>query len=208
MGPMTTHREEISAPMSTSLKTKRTPERPAPPPTESLRKAGRAAFVWVVVFAAFHVYWAFGGKFGFGDAAATVPKERNAATWIFTIVVVGMFVVGTIIPLALYREFGNRIPVRILAWCCWIGGVLLALRGFSGLIDTSLRGTGLVRNGLTGLTYEQELGVAHPSAYTLWSGSTIDLYFAVGGVLFLMAAVAHRRSRRGRAPHAPAAAED
>lgn len=57
-----------------------------------------------------------------------------------------------------------------------------------------------MRNGLTGLTYREELGVAHPSAYTLICGTAIDLYFTVGGVLFLAAAIAHRRSRH-RAAH-------
>jgi hypothetical protein len=64
------------------------------------------------------------------------------------------------------------------------------------VLDTTLRGTGLMHNGLTGLTYKQELGVAHPSMYTLCSTSSIDLYFTLGGVLFLLAALAHRRSRR------------
>nr|BFE59369.1 hypothetical protein GCM10020063_038950 [Dactylosporangium thailandense] len=174
------------------------PSRTAP---AALRKAGRAAFAWVVVFAAFHVYWAFGGHFGFGDAETTVPEVRNATMWVFTVVVGIMFVVGAVVPLALHQDWGRRVPAWVLAWCCWIGGVLLVLRGASGLIDTSLRTTGLVRNGLTGLTYEQELGVAHPSAYTMWSGSAIDAYFALGGVIFLMAAIAYRRARRCAAPH-------
>ncbi|WP_157436708.1 hypothetical protein [Actinospica robiniae] len=66
------------------------------------------------------------------------------------------------------------------------------------VLDTSLRGTGLMRNGLTGLTYEQELGEANPAAYALWSGTAIDLYFTLGGVLFLAAAIAYRRVRPGR----------
>ena len=53
---------------------------------------------------------------------------------------------------------------------------------------------------LSGLTYQQELGEAHPTAYTLWSGTAIDLYFTLGGVLFLFAAIVYRRVRRRRWP--------
>jgi Protein of unknown function (DUF3995) len=193
--------------MSISEKTHRAPEGTTPPPSDGLRKAGRVTFVWVVVFIAFHIYWAFGGKFGFGDATKTQPKPDTLAKVIFSVVVFGMFAIGTVVPLALYQEWGRRVPAWMLACCCWIGAGLLVVRGFSGVLDTSLRGTGLAHRGLTGLTYEQELGVAHPSAYTLWSGTAIDLYFTLGGILFLVAAVHHRRSRRGTAP-GPAASDD
>lgn len=167
-------------------------------PGPGLRRAGRAAFVWVIVFIGFHVYWALGGRFGFGDAPTTTPTVHNTAATIFTIVVDLMFVVGTIVPLAIYQRWGRRVPAWMLGFCCWFGGVLLTVRGLAGVLDTSLRGTGLMRNGITGLTYQQELGDPHPSAYTLWSGTGIDLYFTLGGVLFLIAALAYRRGRRTR----------
>lgn len=183
--------------MSITWRAKDAPARTARPPSDSLRKAGKRAFVWVVVFEVFHVYWAFGGKIGFGDApdSSMVPGVHNLASLIFAIVTGGMFVVGTIVPPALYRDWGRRIPAWMLAWSCWIAAGLLLLRGVSAWIDTALRGTGLVRNGLTGLTYQQEMGLAHPNLYTLCSTSAIDTYFTAGGVLFLMAAIAHRRSR-------------
>lgn len=173
---------------------------PPPVPTPAHRARPRrlagAAFAWVVVFAAFHVYWGFGGQFGFGDASVTTPGATSVAAKTFTVVLGIMFVVGAVVPLAVLMPWGARIPGWMLIACCWIGGVLLTLRGFSGLLDTALRGTGLVTNGLTGPTYEQELGDAHPSAYTLWSTSTIDVYFFVGGLLFCGLAVADRRARR------------
>jgi hypothetical protein len=129
-----------------------TAEQINPPPADSLRKMAQSAFVWVAVFIAFHVYWAFGGKIGFGDATQTQPKADSAAKWVFTILVGLTFLVGAIVPLAFYQDWGR------------IGAAILLLRGFSGVLDTSLRGTGLVCNGLTGLTYKEELGVAHPSA--------------------------------------------
>jgi hypothetical protein len=183
--------------MSTVWRTSSAPERTVQPPSDALRKTGRAAFVWVVVFIAFHVYWALGGTFGFGDATETQPKVDSLAKWVFSIVVYIMFAVGTVVPLAIYQDWGRRrVPPWMLAWCCWIGAAILLVRGVSGVLDSSLRGTGLMHKGLTGLTYKQEMGVAHPSAYTLWSSSAIDLYFTLGGVLFLLAALAHRRSRR------------
>lgn len=187
--------------MSFPRSTKSSPERTAPSPSESLRKAGIVAFVWVVVFDAFHVYWAFGGKLGFGDEpeSSIEPPVDSLSSWIFVIITGGMFVVGTIVPLALYQDWGRRVPAWMLSWCCWIAAVILLLRGVSAWIDTALRGTGLVRNGLTGLTYKQETGLAHPSFFTLFSTSTIDTYFALGGAIFLVAAIAHRRSRRGAA---------
>ena len=194
--------------MSIPANTRRMPERAtAPPPSDALRKAGRIAFAWVVVFIAFHVYWALGGKFGFGDATKTQPTAHSPAEWIGSIIVDIMFAVGTAVPLALYQRWGRRVPAWMLAWCCWIGASILLLRGFAGVLDTSLRGTGLAHRGLTGLTYQQELGVAHPSAYTLWSGTAIDLYFTLGGILFLVAAIAHHRSRR-RAPDTPPSPAD
>lgn len=168
---------------------------PVPTPVRRARprRLASAAFGWVVLFAAFHVYWGFGGHFGFGDASVTVPEPTSAVAWVFSVVVDVMFVVGAVVPLALLMPWGARIPRWMLTACCWIGGALLTLRGFSGLLDTTLRGTGLVQNGLTGLTYEQELGQAHPSAYTLWSTSTIDVYFFVGGLLFCALAIAATR---------------
>jgi len=157
------------------------------------RGIGRVAFGWVVLFAAMHVYWAFGGQFGFGNASRTTPAADSTGARVFTGVLAVMFVVGAVVPLALYQRWGARIPAWPLAACSWIGGVLLGLRGLSGLLDTLLRATGVAGRGLTGLTYEQELGDAHPTAYTLWSTSAIDLYFLLGGVLFCAVAVAYRR---------------
>jgi hypothetical protein len=48
---------------------------------------------------------------------------------------------------------------------------------------------------LSGLTYEQLLGTAEPSAYTLWSARAIDVYFFLGGVLYATTAWLARRQR-------------
>ena len=196
--------------MSFPLSTKSSPERTTRQPSDSLRKTGRAAFLWVVVFDFFHVYWlGFGGKLGFGDEpeSSISPGVHGVGDWIFVVITGAMFVIGTIVPLALYQDWGRRVPSWILTCSCWIGAGFLLVRGVSAWIDTALRGTGLVHNGLTGLTYKQETGLAHPNFYTLFSTSTIDTYFALGGVIFLMAALAYRRFRREAAVE-PAAVHD
>jgi hypothetical protein len=70
----------------------------------------------------------------------------------------------------------------------WLGAAVLALRGVSGIVDDLVRVTNILPNGLTGLTYQQAIGQAHPSAYTLWSLASIDVYFLAGGILFGVAA--------------------
>ncbi|MGI5240735.1 DUF3995 domain-containing protein [Dactylosporangium sp. CA-139066] len=166
--------------------------------TRGLRNLDNIVFGWVAVFAAFHVYWELGGHFGFGDAPTTVPTVDSAGAWVFTGFLAVAFIIGAAVPLALYQPWGARLRGRALIACCWIGGALLTLRGAAGLLDTLVRASGLSQRGITGLTYEQEMGVAHPNAYTLWSSSAIDLYFLAGGLLYCALAVAHRHivSRR------------
>ncbi|GAA5180399.1 hypothetical protein GCM10023322_12610 [Rugosimonospora acidiphila] len=149
-----------------------------------------------MLFAGFHVYWELGGQFGFGDASVTTPKADSFADWAFTVALGVMFIIGAVVPLAFSMPWGAKLPGWTLVTCSWIGGVLLTLRGLSGLLDTALRSTGLAHNGLTGMTYQHTLGDAHPSAYTLWSTSSIDAYFLIGGILFCTVAVADRRARR------------
>ena len=73
----------------------------------------------------------------------------------------------------------------------WAGAAVLTARGIIGVVDDALRFTGLVETGLSGLSDEQVLGTAHPSAYTIWSTIGIDAFFAAGGLLF------GRAARRG-----------
>jgi uncharacterized protein DUF3995 len=151
------------------------------------------AFWWTAVFILWHGYWALGGDFGFGDAEAAIPDTTSTvAGWTFTIAVVGMFVAGLAVPLAIARGLGPR---RLLVALMWAGAAVLTVRGAIGLVDDVLRVTGLAETGLTGLTDEQVFGTAHPSAYTMWSTVGIDSFFAAGGLLFARAA----RHARGRA---------
>jgi Protein of unknown function (DUF3995) len=153
------------------------------------------AFGWTALFILWHGYWALGGDFGFGDRESGFPE----AGLLFTVAVSAMFAAGLAVPLAVIRDVGPR---RLLAVLLWAGAAVLAARGLSGLADDALRFTGLAETGLTGLSNEQVLGSADPSAYTIWSTVGIDAFFLAGGLLFGRAA-RHAHPSRIRAPRLP-----
>jgi Protein of unknown function (DUF3995) len=158
------------------------------------RSAALHAFAWTAVFIAWHGYWALGGDFGFGDQEAAIPDTTSTlAGWLFSVGVVGMFVAGVAVPLAVARGRGPR---RLLTGLMWAGAAVLAARGLAGVVDDALRFTGMAETGLTGLSDEHVLGTAHPSAYTIWSTVGIDSFFALGGLLFGRAAWLAGPSRR------------
>jgi hypothetical protein len=150
-------------------------------PARRARRAALLAFAWTAAFIAWHGYWALGGDFGFGDQESGFPD----AGWLFTITVIGMFAAGLAVPLAVARGVGPR---RLLIGLMWAGAAVLAARGAIGLLDDALRFTGFAETGLSGLSNEQVLGTARPSAYTIWSTIGIDAVFALGGLLFGRAA--------------------
>ena len=65
---------------------------------------------------------------------------------------------------------------------------LLLLRGGAGIIDDLTRATGLLPNGLTGLSTKETTG----TAALRWSGWAIDAYFLAGGIIFGFLAVHYR----------------
>ncbi|GGW81732.1 hypothetical protein GCM10010503_68790 [Streptomyces lucensis JCM 4490] len=167
-------------------------------PGSQFRRVALAAFSWAIVFTAFHLYWFAGGRFGLGDDPDMIPETRTTEDYVWSFAITSMFVVGIVLPLALTRPLGRRIPRWITACCLWIGAALLVVRGGAGLLDTALRETGWADRGLTGLTYQQITGDAHPSLTTKVSGSCIDAYFVLGGLLYGRAALLHRRQARDR----------
>jgi hypothetical protein len=152
--------------------------------------AARIALGWVVVFVGLHIYWYFGGSFA---SPGTLPGEPHSLFgWVFEVFVVGAFVLGFLVPMAISRGMaGGRLakPVAILVW---LGAVLLVLRGSLGVIDALSRATGLLPNGITGLSTEQTTGTTQLT----WSGWAIETYFLVGGMIFGWLALRHRQSRK------------
>jgi hypothetical protein len=70
----------------------------------------------------------------------------------------------------------------------WFGCVLLLLRGGAGILDDLTRATGLLPNGITGLSTKETTGTAALG----WSGWAIDTYFLAGGIIFGFLAVHYR----------------
>lgn len=151
--------------------------------------AGYMAFLWVVVFIAFHIYWAYGGRFGFGGASHPLPPApTNGVGWVYECVVYALFMGGTLVPLALVQAWGRVIPGWLLLSACWFGSAILTLRALASYVDDLARLTGLLPNGITGLTYAQIFGDNHVTASMLWSSAAIDAYFLLGGILYGLAA--------------------
>lgn len=143
------------------------------------------ALYWTVAFIVLHGYWYLGGRVGFGDQVDPLPGAPSSlGDWIFNVVVGAMFAAGLVVPSALARRWGRRLPRRLLVWSMWIGCTVLMARGGSGLLDDFLRFTGLADGGITGLTNEQVLDTEHPSAYTIWTTIAIDTIFLTGGLLY------------------------
>lgn len=140
-----------------------------------------------------------GGRLGFGDAPDPIPGPPSSVVgWIFDVAVLAMFVAGLVVSLALVRPWGRKIPRRMLLILAWLGCAVLAARGGAGIVDHLGRVAGVLPRGLTGLSYEQILGQAHSSAYTLWSGAAIDAFFLVGGILFGVVAWGYQRGSRSK----------
>ena len=156
----------------------------------SRRTTAYAAFAWVVAFLAWHVVWVATGL----SIPSNVHHSGTARVLVdlFSAALLAMTVAGTVLPLALAQEWGRRIPRPLLLFAAWTGCVLLGARGLAGVCDDVVRATGLLPDGLTGMTMEQVTGSAHPSAWETFAGASTDVLFLTGGVAFGLAAVAYR----------------
>lgn len=135
------------------------------------------------------MYWAFGGRVGLGDASSLLPPfPQSVEAWLFAIIVMGMFVGGIAVPLAMVHSWWRVLPRWMVLAACWIGSIMLVVRAIASFVDDFFRSTGILPNGITGLTDAQITGDSHITAYTLWSGRAIDVYFLLGGILYGVAA--------------------
>lgn len=159
-------------------------------------RVGYLAAGWALIFAGFHFYWALGGRLGMGDGAAA-HSAFSTGFLLYDLLVALLCLVGAVVVLALVGglRWPTVIPGWILSTVGWIGTVLLLVRGGLGLIEDVLQLLGLLNDGLLGMTTQQMFGEPHPSAYTMWSLRAIDVYFLLGGLLFV-AALRHRGHRR------------
>ncbi|WP_201373915.1 hypothetical protein [Ktedonobacter robiniae] len=107
-----------------------------------------------------------------------------------------MFVLGIIVPLAIVQSWERVLPRWMLLTACRIGSIVLVVRAVASMIDDFCRFTGILPNGITGMTYAQITGDSQVSAYTLWSGRGIDVYFLLGGILYGIAAWHYGQQKR------------
>jgi hypothetical protein len=152
-----------------------------------------AAFAWVVVFFAFHIYWYLGGSFA---SPGKLPGliHHSLVGWIFEVLVDAAWPLGAWVCLAIARGWPQGRMGRAASIMVWLGCVVLVLRGGAGILDDLSRAMGLLPNGLTGLSTTQTTGMAHVT----WSGWAIDAYFFAGGFLFGLLAYGYRPSRETR----------
>jgi hypothetical protein len=104
-----------------------------------------------------------------------------------------------------HAPWGCRRLARPAGVLAWTGSTLLLLRGGAGIVDDLTRATGILPNGLTGLTVTETTGTT--SAYAVWSGRAIDAYFLIGGIIFTWLALRHRQFRHTRRLTRPEGAE-
>jgi hypothetical protein len=166
--------------------------------------AARAALGWVVLFFAFHVYWYCGGHFaspGKLPPLSTPNRVEGSAglhsvvPWILNAVIELAWPVGALFCLTIARGRVSGRTAWVVQALAWVGCVLLLLRGVSGLVDDATRATGLLPNGITGLSLKETTGDAHLQ----WSGWVIDGYFLLGGIAFWFLAFRQHPRRRTRA---------
>jgi hypothetical protein len=161
--------------------------------------AAYTALGWVVLFFSFHVYWYLGGSLASpGELPPLMPGTHSAAAgtaharvqlvaWIVEVPVDSAWPIGALVCLAIARGWARGRLARATKVLVWVGCVVLLLRGVSGILDDVTRATGLLTNGITGLSLEATTGHAH----LRWADWTIDSYFLAGGIIFLLLATLH-----------------
>jgi hypothetical protein len=155
------------------------------------RRAAYAAFGWVLAFLAWHVVWAVTGL-AFPQAShhhgvgLVLFWAGDAITWL-------MAAVGIVLPLALARPWGRRLPRWMLLCAAWTGCALLGARGIAGVVDDVAHAIGFSR-GVTGMTTAQVMGTAHPSTWLSFASTATDVLFLAGGLVFGLAALRYQHA--------------
>jgi hypothetical protein len=124
----------------------------------------RVALGWVVVFVGFHIYWYLGGSAGSPGRLPGWP--HSLIGWTVNVLVDGTFALGLLVPWAISRRRALGRLARPIGALVWLGGMLLLLRGGTGLVDDLTRVAGILPNGISGLSTQQTTGTTDPSV--LW----------------------------------------
>ena len=99
-----------------------------------LRRVATVAATWSIVFAAVHVYWAFGGRGGLGATAAEAD-EAFSTTWFWAYnAVVAMLSVGGAVVAASTAVATSPRTARLLRGASWAAACVLVARGVLGIV--------------------------------------------------------------------------
>jgi aminoglycoside 6'-N-acetyltransferase I len=165
--------------------------------------AAYTALGWVVLFFAFHIYWYLGGSLASpGELPPLTPGAHPAAAgsmharvqlvaWIVEVPVDSAWPIGAWVCLAIARGWARGRLVRVTRSLVWVGCVVLLLRGAGGIVDDVTRASGLLPNGITGLSTEATTGHVR----LRWADWTIDTYFLAGGLIFWLLATLYQTKR-------------
>ncbi|GAA2814278.1 hypothetical protein GCM10010441_43770 [Kitasatospora paracochleata] len=151
-------------------------------PTAARRTAAHAAAAWGVAFSLVHVYWLLGGRTG-------LPEGRtiwgNTPLLVIDVLAIPGCAVAAALALALVRPWGARVPRRLLT--------------------VGLRGTAVLLLAHSTPSVPDWLALAAGSrtaddldAMARFATFLYEPFFLAGGVLFTLAALAHRTHRTRR----------
>ncbi|MBA8950550.1 DUF3995 domain-containing protein [Actinomadura namibiensis] len=142
--------------------------------------AAYGAAAWGLLFAAVHVYWVLGGRWGL---PAGMDLFSNTALLVIDIIAVPVSLGATALALSLVNAWGRWVPARLRALGAWGAAALMTVHALPTVPDWAALATGTRTTGdFTG----NERFVTF--LYEPW--------FMAGGVLFGLAAFGFHRARR------------
>jgi hypothetical protein len=148
--------------------------------------AGRAACAWAGIFALMSLYWAAGGMVGSETLGVEIDRlahERDASFVGELWAAFALKLVAAALALALVEPWGRRLPRRLLLVLGWGTGAGITLYAVANFVQHTLMVTDAIRT-------PEALGTkAVPWHLALW-----DPFWFVGGLLFLAATHAFRKS--------------
>lgn len=153
-------------------------------------RVANVALGWAVVFLGFHIYWYLGGSFVSPGKLPGGP--HTLAGWAFEVLVDGVWALGLLVPLSISRGWARGRLAKPVAILVWLGCAILTLRGAAGLIDDLTRVTGILPNGLSGISTKDATGATSVT----WAVWAIETYFLIGGLIFGALAIGHRQHRQ------------
>lgn len=164
---------------------------PASSPPAALAWAPYAACAWAWLFALASFYWAAGGRWGLDTLGNGIQAQVHDPAFIAVVWLTGFVkVVAGFGALTLARPWLLWMPRAIKLVATWSGGAGLALYGSIQIIVGALVLGNLLR----------------PTGPVDWSGLRWhvllwDPWWALGGLLFLLAAWYFQRSPASAVPH-------